>query len=226
MNRAVPDDLSLESIPFPYGPNGDGALIFLDQKGYPVSGGQLFVYQPNTDTPVPTYRDGAGLIRNTNPVILNSQGKAEVFVPHDVTKVDVQVRAHNGDVLATQLGVEMCRIAPPNPSGVIPLEYRCIVLPSSAEVDPAIARARKAGLAIPQDVLERELLAQIVATLVAIGGNAFEDWKDKRLPKTGDQIMIAKYSGVTFRGADGLEYRMINDKDISGIVTSEGVARV
>lgn len=114
----------------------------------------------------------------------------------------------------------------PNSSGVIPLEYKCIVRPEAAEVDPAIARAKKAGLQIPQEILEREFMAQICATFIAAGGNAFEDWKDRRLPKPGERVLMAKYAGVTIKGADGEEYRMLNDKDIGGIITAEGVGRI
>ena len=110
--------------------------------------------------------------------------------------------------------------------GIIPLEFKVLVKPSDAEVDPALARAKKAGIQLPQDVLERELMAQIVAEFVAAGGNAFEDWKDARLPSPGDKVLIAKYAGITVKGADGQEYRMLNDKDISGIITEEGVSRV
>lgn len=115
---------------------------------------------------------------------------------------------------------------PDNRAGVLPLEYKCVILPESAEVDPAIRRAREAGLEIPRDILDRELLAQIRAVVVAIGGNAFEDWKDPVLPSPGDKVMVAKYAGVTFRGADGEEYRLVNDKDIAGLVTADGVARI
>lgn len=110
-------------------------------------------------------------------------------------------------------------------AGVTPVEFKVLVLPSDIEVDPAFARARKLGLQLPRDVEDRELMAQIVADLVAVGGNAFEDWKAP-IPKRGDRVLIAKYAGVTIRGADGLEYRMLNDKDISGIITKEGVSRV
>lgn len=113
-----------------------------------------------------------------------------------------------------------------NLAGVQPLEYKVLVKPSAIEVDPAIVRAKKSGLAIPQEVLDKELMAQIIATFVAAGGNAFEDWKDKRLPKAGDSVLIAKYAGVTLRGADGEEYRMLNDKDIAGLITAKGVSRV
>ena len=112
-----------------------------------------------------------------------------------------------------------------HPCGVVPLEYKVLVKPSDAEVDPALARARAAGLKLPQDVLDRELAAQIVAEFVAAGANAFEDWKNKRLPKPGDMVLIAKYAGVTLKGADGVEYRMLSDKDISGLIVKEGVGR-
>lgn len=114
----------------------------------------------------------------------------------------------------------------PNRSGVVPLEYKVVILPAPAEVDPAIKRAKDVGLQIPPEIMERELLAQIRAEVVAIGGNAFEDWRDKSLPRPGAQVMVAKYAGVTFRGADGEEYRLINDKDIAGLVVADGVARI
>lgn len=113
-----------------------------------------------------------------------------------------------------------------NQSGIQPLEFKVLVKPSDVEVDPALKRAREAGIQLPQDVVDREFAAQIVATFIDKGGNAFEDWLDKRLPRFGDSVLIAKYAGITVKGADGVEYRMLNDKDISGIITKEGVARV
>lgn len=113
-----------------------------------------------------------------------------------------------------------------NTSGIIPLEFKVLVKPSDVNVDPALKRAKEAGLQLPQDVLEREFMAQIHAEFIAKGGNAFEDWKDERLPRPGDKVLIAKYAGITVKGADGAEYRMLNDKDVSGIITAEGVSRV
>lgn len=109
--------------------------------------------------------------------------------------------------------------------GVQPVEFKVLVKPSAVEVDPALARAKAAGIQLPAEVLERELMAQIVATLLAVGGNAFEDWKPP-IPKVGDTVLIAKYSGISVKGSDGEEYRMLHDKDISGIITDEGVSRL
>lgn len=113
-----------------------------------------------------------------------------------------------------------------NPSGIIPLEFKVLVEPLGFEIDPIFANARKQGIKLPPGVLEQELAAQIISKFVAAGGNAFEDWRDKRLPKSGDKVLMAKYAGITIKGADGVEYRLLNDKDISGLITKEGVARV
>lgn len=113
-----------------------------------------------------------------------------------------------------------------HPSGIVPLEFKVLVKPSMVEVDPVIKSARERGIAIPQDVLEREFMAQIVGEFISAGGNAFEDWKDARKPQPGDTVLIAKFAGVTVKGADGVEYRLLNDKDIGALITREGVARV
>jgi chaperonin GroES len=110
-------------------------------------------------------------------------------------------------------------------AGLMPVEFKVLVKPSAVEVDPALRRAKEAGLQLPPEVLEREFMAQIVAELIAVGGNAFEDWKPP-IPAAGNRVLIAKYAGVTVKGADGQEYRMLNDKDISGIITEEGVSRL
>lgn len=113
-----------------------------------------------------------------------------------------------------------------NPSGIVPLEFKVLVEPSSFEVDPIFARAREQKIALPPGVMEQELAAQIQGTFIAAGGNAFEDWRDERLPRAGDKVLIAKYAGITIKGADGVEYRLLNDKDISALITKEGVSRV
>lgn len=112
-----------------------------------------------------------------------------------------------------------------NQSGIDPVEYKVLVKPSDFEVDPVFKRAAEQGIKLPAEVVDRELAGQIDATLIAIGGNAFIDWKPP-IPQPGQRVLIAKYAGISVKGADGVEYRMLNDKDISGIITKEGVSRV
>jgi hypothetical protein len=52
---------------------------FLDANGNPLAGGKLYSYAAGTSTPQATYSDQAGT-PNTNPVILNANGEANVWV--------------------------------------------------------------------------------------------------------------------------------------------------
>ena len=100
---------------------------------------------------------------------------------------------------------------------VLPVWGRCLVKPDDImESDPQYAAARKAGLVIVDQRVEREQFAQMEATLVAVGGNCFETWKGPR-PQVGQKVLIDKYSGCTVN-VDGMQHRLINDTDIIAII--------
>ena len=61
-------------------------LQFFDLNGAPLSGGLLYTYAAGTTTPLATYTDSTGLIANTNPIILDSRGEANVWLSGDVYK--------------------------------------------------------------------------------------------------------------------------------------------
>lgn len=56
-----------------------GKSQYFDLKGVPLSGGKLWTYEANTSTPKTTYSDPAGAVPNTNPVILDGRGEAQVY---------------------------------------------------------------------------------------------------------------------------------------------------
>lgn len=56
-----------------------GEITFLDNNGLPLSGGQVYFYIPNTSTPKDTYKNAAQSSLNTNPVILDSSGRAIIY---------------------------------------------------------------------------------------------------------------------------------------------------
>ena len=106
-----------------------------------------------------------------------------------------------------------------NGSGFQPVEYKVLIAPEEIEeTDPEQKRAKAAGLENAGEAKERERMAQIRGRLVAVGGNAFEDWKGQ-IPQPGDAIYFAKYAGYVIKGEDGLDYRLANDKDISAILS-------
>jgi len=54
-------------------------LQFFTAGGVPLSGGKLYSYAAGTTTPLTTYTSSSGSVANTNPVILDSRGEADVW---------------------------------------------------------------------------------------------------------------------------------------------------
>lgn len=54
----------------------------LDANGNPLAGGKLYTYRTGTSTPKTTYSDASGTA-NANPIILDSEGSADVWIDSD-----------------------------------------------------------------------------------------------------------------------------------------------
>ena len=55
-------------------PIGNG-FQFLTSTGVPLAGGLLYTYQAGSSTPLASYTDNAGLFPNTNPIVMNADGR-------------------------------------------------------------------------------------------------------------------------------------------------------
>jgi hypothetical protein len=55
-------------------PIGNG-FQFFNNDGLPLNAGRLYTYQAGSTTPLATYTDSSGLIANTNPIILGTDGR-------------------------------------------------------------------------------------------------------------------------------------------------------
>jgi len=53
---------------------------FFDANGKPLAGGKVWTYDAGTTNPKATYTDATGLVANTNPVILDSAGMANIWM--------------------------------------------------------------------------------------------------------------------------------------------------
>ena len=105
-------------------------------------------------------------------------------------------------------------------SNIQPVEYRVLIKPYQIEeTDPILKAAKEAGIELPTEHKQREQMAQQKGKIIAIGGNAFSDWKPP-IPAANDVVMFAKYSGYNIEN-DGVVYRVLNDKDISAIVSKQ-----
>ena len=102
-----------------------------------------------------------------------------------------------------------------NTSGVNPLDQRVLVLPDAVE------EKTKGGIFLPETHKEQQKFATMKGVLIAVGLNA---WQEARMaigfaaPIVGSRVLIAKYGGVEIEGADGKEYRILNDEDIIGVL--------
>ena len=55
-------------------------LQFFDANGAPLVGGLLYTYEAGSTTPLATYTDSTGVSANTNPIVLDSRGEANVWL--------------------------------------------------------------------------------------------------------------------------------------------------
>lgn len=98
-----------------------------------------------------------------------------------------------------------------NTSGLQPVEYKILIEPQDVE------QVSDGGIVLAISTTEKEKMAQVRGKLIAVGGNAFEDWAEPK-PQVGDSIWYAKYAGYVIKGDDGKEYRLANDKDCAAVV--------
>lgn len=98
-----------------------------------------------------------------------------------------------------------------NTSGLLPVEYKILIEPEEVEQKSA------GGIVLAIATTEKEKMAQVRGRLIAVGGNAFEDWLPP-IPKVGDIVLFAKYAGLVVKAKDGRELRVANDKDLTAVV--------
>jgi len=125
-----------------------------------------------------------------------------------------------------------------NTSGIHPLLDRVLVQPEEIEEET------EGGIIIPGAVADLHQMAQATGVFVEAGPDAFvhsrvyvervvngelcldevrtERWDPEHTPRPGDRVLFAKYGGLTNVGIDGVEYRVLNDRDITAGV-EEGV---
>lgn len=57
--------------------------FFTNACGQLLAGGKVYTYEPNSLTPKATYKDAAGLTENTNPIVLDVSGEADIYINSD-----------------------------------------------------------------------------------------------------------------------------------------------
>jgi len=66
---------------------------FFSDAGVPLVGGKVYTYEAGTSTPLATYQDSTGVTANTNPIILDSRGEANIWLsPSIATYIGNHIR--------------------------------------------------------------------------------------------------------------------------------------
>jgi hypothetical protein len=76
---------------------------FFTAAGVPLVGGKLYTYASGTTTPLATYTDSTGDTANTNPVILDSRGEANVWL--GPSRYTWQLKDANDNLIWTAAGI-------------------------------------------------------------------------------------------------------------------------
>jgi chaperonin GroES len=108
-----------------------------------------------------------------------------------------------------------------NNSGIIPVEF-CVVVELDKQEEKTAG-----GIILPSAVKDKDKLAAEEGTLVAASPLAFDyaDWPEgSRKPQVGDRVIFKRYAGL-LRERDGRDFRLLNDKEIVGIVETTAPLR-
>lgn len=102
-----------------------------------------------------------------------------------------------------------------NDSGINPIGWRVLIKPQE------VREVSQGGIILSTDKgKEREQMANTTGIVIAMGDQCYAD-EPNPWCKVGDKVIFAKYAGLLYKGRDGKEYRMINDKDITGTLDAD-----
>jgi chaperonin GroES len=87
----------------------------------------------------------------------------------------------------------------------------------------AVEELTKGSIVIPQNAMEREVLAVETGVIVSMGECAFSGYADgEPWANVGERITFIKHAGRPYK-INGEEYRYINDVDMLGVVDYEEI---
>jgi co-chaperonin GroES (HSP10) len=98
-----------------------------------------------------------------------------------------------------------------NKSGITPVGVSILILPEQVE------EVSEGGVIIAVGTeVDRMQLRQTYGDVVEISPGAYDDIPVRC--KAGDRVIMAAYAGMIITGKDGLDYRLIRDVDVVGIL--------
>lgn len=98
--------------------------------------------------------------------------------------------------------------------GLMPVGPRLLVLPEP------IKDTTDGGIALPGLFTEKEEMKQMKALVIDMGFEAYSDTVDNWC-EPGEEILMARYAGVSYEGDDKRKYRLILDSDVVAVINHD-----
>ena len=95
--------------------------------------------------------------------------------------------------------------------GIRCLEFKVLVRPKE------VAAKTSGGIYLPDTVHEKDQHATTEGVVVNISRTAFTFEVNAPRPELGDTVVFQRYAGLRLTGNDGVEYRLLNDKDVVAV---------
>lgn len=84
---------------------------------------------------------------------------------------------------------------------------------------------RVRGIIMPDSQKDKDKLVNVRGRIVDISPVAFDFAAFQgSAPRIGEVVMFAKLAGIMVKGADGLDYRIIDDKSINAVLDEDAFA--
>ena len=99
--------------------------------------------------------------------------------------------------------------------GIRCLEYKVLIRPNLD--DGTIQFKGGFKLYKPDETKERDDHATMEGAVIEMSPLAFSYETDAPKPNPGETVVFQRYSGLRITGADGVEYRLMNDKDVVAV---------
>lgn len=144
---------------------------FFDTNGNPLAGGKVYSYQAGTSTPQATYTDSTGTSANTNPVILDASGEADIWLDQELSYKIVLDDANDVQQWETD---GIVGILTPNAVNTAAIADGAVTTPKLA--DGAVTSAKIATNAIAQSNMQDNSVgtAELIANSVTLAKLAAE----------------------------------------------------
>jgi len=102
-----------------------------------------------------------------------------------------------------------------NESGINPCGWRVLIKPQE------INEVSKSGIILTTEITkQREQMGNTTGIVIAMGTQCYAD-EPEPWCQLGDKVIFAKYAGLVYLGKDGNQYRMVNDKDVTGTLDAD-----